>query len=71
MKCHYKNKRNNFFFSNITHTEVEKELKMLFITTLNQEFNKSLEVGEFPCEMKPADVTPVIWRIESTKKTKS
>ena len=28
IKCHYDNKNNTFCFSNITHTEVEKELKL-------------------------------------------
>ena len=66
IKCHYENKSNTFCFINITHNEIEKELKSLspksspnsdiptkivkdhidiFTPIVQQEFNKSLELG--------------------------
>ena len=90
IKCHYENINNSFYFSNITHTEPEKELKKLdsskslpnsdiptkiikdnihiFTPILQQEFNKSIELGKLPSEMKLADVTVVFKKEDRTNK---
>ena len=90
IKCHYESKNNKFCSSNITHTEIEKELNKLdsfksspnpdiptkivqynidiFTPILHHQFNKSLELGKFPSEMKLADVTPVFKKEDRTKK---
>ena len=90
MKFHYENKNNTFYFSNIAHTEIEKELKRLdssksspnsqihvkilkvnfniFTPILHQEFNKSLELGKFPSEIKLADVTPFFEKVANQQR---
>ena len=93
IKCHYENKNNKnntFGFSNITHTEIEKELNKLdsskaspnsdiptkiiqenidtFTPILHQEFNKLLELGKFPPELKLTDLTPVFKKEDRTNK---
>ena len=40
-------------------TEIVKDNIDIFTPILHQEFNKSLELGKFPSEMKLVDVTPV------------
>ena len=40
----------------------------IFTPILHQEFNKSLELGKFPFEMKLADVTPVFKKEDQTNK---
>ena len=49
-------------------TKINKDNIDIFSPILYQEFNKSIETGKFPSEMKSADVTQVFKKEDRTKK---